>query len=261
MDKMKKQISILLVFLSLMGCASLQDMMNVITGNSSQKITRTPLWVYKPDLLMQVGNEVFRSGTGAVNLPLSGPIDIKIWSQVDIDRVEISTCSRHDVCQKKGGDLACDASRFDIHTDWFGNPGKYMVYHFTPDIKERSVMCANAIIAVYDKNALAAWGYMVFKVNTENTFTSKMTCNASDISFDGVSVCAVKSGTIQQIRFDEKIDTVRAEDVCNLKKQSEGVYDLKPQVGWCRASFGSGLKFHDVVIDGYDEVLIRDGKE
>lgn len=258
---MIKKLWPMILFMGLSSCAALQDFANVLIGNSSQKITRTPIWVYRPDLVMQVGDQVFYGGMGVVPLPIIGGIDVKIWSQVDIDRVEISTCSRHDVCQKKGGALACDSTRFTVTTDWFGNPEKFMTYHFVPDRKERDDSCANAMIAVYDKNTLGAWGFMDFRGNVENTFPSRMTCNASDIAFDGVSVCSAKAGTIQQISFDQPIDNFRAEASCGIKKTSDGQYDFYPAMGWCRASFGSGVRYHDVIINAYDEVLIRDGKE
>ncbi len=228
----------------------------MITGKSSQKITRTPIWVYKPDLLLSVdGTNFYGVGVTA----LKGSSDFQVWSQVDIDRVEISTCSRHDVCQFKGGALACDQTRFTIAADWFRNPGKYMSYHFVPDRKEKDDSCANVMIAVYDKNALAAWGFLDFR-NPDVGFPAEFTCNATDWKFSGVSVCTAKAGTIQEINFSSPVDNFRAEPSCGIKKISETEFEFQPQVGWCRASFSQGHKFHDVILNGYDEVLVRDGK-
>ncbi len=248
-----------LVFaLGLSACASLQDFGNAIFGNSSQKITRTPIWLYMPDLLIGVDGKNFL-GMGVSTL--QDKIDIQIWSQVDIDRVEISTCSRHDVCQLKGGSLACDPNRFAVSKDWFGNPSKSMTYRFIPDKVERYDSCANIMIAIYDKNMLAAWGYLDLRTNPENNFPANFTCNAIDWKFSGVSVCSAKAGTIQAIYFSSSIDGYRAEDACNIKKISDIEFQFQPQTGWCRASFSKDKKFHDVIINGYDEVLIRDGKE
>jgi hypothetical protein len=245
--------------IGLSGCAALQDFANTINGNSSQKITRTPIWVYKPDLTIIVDAATFY-GVGVTTL--ADETDIQIQSQVDIDRVEISTCSRHDVCQAKGGDSACDPSRFLVERSiFFGNPGKFMTYHFTPDRKERDDSCANMMIAIYDKNALAAWGYLDFRTNPLSNFPAKFTCNATDWSFQGVSVCSAKAGTIQEINFDGPVDNFRADDSCVIKKISDREFEFQPQVGWCRASFGRGEKYHDVILNGYDEVLIRDGSE
>lgn len=249
-----------LVFaLGLSSCASLQDFANIIAGNSSQKITRTPIWVYRPDLEIIVDGATF-SGVGVTTLSPDND-DIQIQSQVDIDRVEISTCSRHDVCQVKGGDLACDPSRFLVERSFFGNAGKFMTYHFKPDSKEKDDSCANMMIAIYDKNSLAAWGYLDFRTQPENNFPAHFTCNAADWDFMGVSVCSAKAGTIQLIRFDQPVDNFRAESSCNIKKVSDKEFEFQPAVGWCRASFAQGQKFHDVILNGYDEVLIRDGKE
>ncbi len=259
-----KVIHSVLLALSLSGCASLQDFGNTLFGNSSQKITRTPIWVYRSDIWIEVDGGNF---LGMAVTKLSPSTDVQIWSQVNIDRVEISTCSRHDVCQIKGGVLACDIKsdrnpngRFQVNKDWFGNPGKYMVYTFIPDLKERDDSCANATIAIYDKNALAAWGYIVFRSNPENEFPATMTCNASDTKYAGVSVCSAKAGTIQQINFDKPVDKFRADAACNMTKVSDTRFDIQPVEGWCRASFAQNKKFHDLILNGYSEVLIRDGK-
>ncbi len=256
---MFKQIVGALAPLLFCGCASLQDMANILTGNSSQKITKTPIWLYKPDLYIVVDNVGFY-GMGVTQIPQEYT-DVQVQSQVDIDRVEISTCSRHDVCQIKGGALACDANRFAIGLDWFGNPGKLMTYRFAPDKKERDDSCANVLIAIYDKNTLAAWGYLDFRTDPLNNFAAEFTCNATDHPFAGVSVCSAKAGTIQEINFTKPIDNYRAEDSCNIKKISDTEFEFQPAVGWCRASFAQDQKFHDVILNGYSDVLIRDGKE
>ncbi len=257
-------IAAIMFLFSTAGCAALPGFFDTLFGNSVQKITRTPIYVYKPDILIAVDGVAFL-GMGVTRLAPS--TNIQIWSQVNIDRVEISTCSRHDVCQIKGGTLACDAKsqenpggRFTVSRDWFGNPGKYMTYEFVPDRKEHDDSCANMTIELYDKRALAAWGYMDFRSNPESNFPAVFTCNAADTKYSGVSVCAAKAGTIQQINFEKPVDKFRADVMCNLTKVSDTRFDIKPIVGWCRASFGQNRKFHDVIVDGYDEVLLRDGK-
>lgn len=258
-------LGLVLSSLSLSSCASLQDFFNVLSGNSSQKITRTPIWVYKPDLRIQVDGSVF---TGMGVTALSDSSVVTVWSAVDIDRVEISTCSRHDVCQVKGGELACDQrtssnpnGRFLVDTGWFGNAGKTMQYYFSPDRKERDDSCANLMIAIYDKNTLASWGYLDFRTSPDLNFPAQFTCNATDWHFAGVSVCSAKAGTIQEINFTAPVDNYRTEASCNMKKISPTEFEFQPAVGWCRASFMQNKKFHDVIMNGYDEVLLRDGKE
>lgn len=255
-------LGLVLSGLGLSHCASLPDIGNTLSGTSTQKIAR-PITSYKPDLRIQVGNVVF-DGMGVT--AIADQTIVTVWSAVSIDRVEISSCARHDVCQIKGGVLACDQrtqdnpnGRFQIDTGWFGSVGKQMQYYFRPDRKERDDSCANLMIAIYDKNSLAAWGFLDFR-NPAMNFPAKFTCNASDWSFAGVSVCSAKAGTIQQINFTEQIVDSRTEPSCNLKKISESEYEFQPAVGWCRTSFMSvNKKFHDVIINGYDEVLIRDG--
>lgn len=257
-------VGAVLAALTLSACASLQDFVNVLSGTSAQKITRTPIWVYKPDLRIAIDGAVF-DGIGVTKI--ADQSVMTIWSAVKIDRVEVSTCTRHDVCQIKGGVLACDQrtsgnpnGRFQVDTDWFGKAGKEMYYFFRPSHKERDDSCANLMIAIYDKNTLAAWGYLDFR-NAAANFPAKFTCNATDWSFAGVSVCSAKAGTIQQITLTDPVDDYRTEPSCNIKKVSETVFEFQPAIGWCRASFMRNKLFHDVIINGYDEVLIRDGED
>lgn len=252
-----------LAALCLSSCASLSDLFNTLGGKSAQKITRTPIWVYKPDLRIQVDNKVF---DGVAVTTLADESAVTIWSAVNIDRVEISTCARHDVCQIKGGELACNQrtqdnpnGRFVVDTGWFGNAKKTMQYYFRPDRKERDDSCANLMIAIYDKNTLAAWGFLDFRTNPEMNFPATFTCNATDWHFAGVSACSAKAGTIQQIIFPNDVDDYRSDNECNIKKVNGHEFEFQPAIGWCRASFMKDKKFHDVIINGYDEVLIRDG--
>jgi hypothetical protein len=250
--------------MALSGCAAMQDIANIIGGNSSQKITRTPIWVYRPDLRIIVDGATF-DGIGVTTIP-DQETDIQVQSQIDIDRVEISTCSRHDVCQVKGGDLACDPSRFLVERSFFGNAGKFMTYHFSPDKKERDDSCANLMIAIYDKNVLAAWGYVHFRTNPEMNFPAHFTCNAADWKFQGASVCAAKAGTIQDVTFDDPIADYDADPICGIKKVSDKEFEFKMTTyGWCTASFRfdspKGPRIHDVIMNGYDETLLRDGQE
>ena len=236
------------------GCASFPDMINVLFGKTAQKITRTPIWVYKPDLRITVGGGTFSGFAVSV---LFEEVDIDVWSPIDIDRVEISSCSRHDVCQYKGGELSCDKSRFDVSHDWFQNPGRHMVYHYRPDSMEKEDSCSNLMISVYNKNTLASWGFVFLRDNPDANFAAQFTCNAVDWNYRGVSACSAKAGTYQEIVFAEPIDDWKADSTCGMVKKSALKFQFQPEVGWCRASFMKDKKFHDVLLNAYDEVLIR----
>jgi hypothetical protein len=242
-------------FVMLAGCASLPGIANILFGKSEQKITRDPIWVYKPDLRIIVDGATFE-GMGVTKLSEQTPIYIE--SLVNIDRVEISSCARHDVCQVKAGSLACDLSRFHVEKSWFGNPGKKMLYVFRPSSREKQGNCANLTIAIYDKQALAAWGHLTFRATPELNFPAKFSCNATDWTFAGVSVCSAKAGYVQKIYFDRPVDGHKADPECNVTKISDAEFEFQPAIGWCRAGFLRDGKYHGVTINGYDEVLIRE---
>lgn len=241
--------------LTLNGCASLPDIANVIFGKASQRITRDPIWVYKPDLRIGVDDVTFE-GMGVTQL--ADETGIYIESLVDIDRVQVSSCSRLDVCQVKAGTMACDPSRFHVEKDWFGNAGRKMLYVYRPSAREKQGHCSNLTIEIYDKNVLAAWGHLTFRANPELNFPARMSCNATDWHFSGHSVCASKAGYVQTIYFDEPVDEAEAEKSCNMKIISMKEFEFQPQVGWCRAGFMKDGKYHGVTINGFDEVIIRE---
>ena len=245
----------MVVMLGLCSCASLGDFTNVIFGRASQRVTRDPIWVYRPDIRIGIDDEMFE-GMAVTTLKDENPIYVE--SMVDIDRVEISSCSRHDVCQVKAGTMACDPSRFRVETDWFRNAGKKMLYVFRPSAREREGNCSNLTIAIYDKKVLAAWGYVKFRANPESEFPAKMSCNAVDWRFKGHSLCFAKAGHVQRIYFDPQVDDYEAEPSCNMKKISMTEFEFQPEIGWCRAGFFRSGKYHGVTINGYDEVLVRE---
>jgi hypothetical protein len=250
-------ILITILLMSLTGCASFPDIANVVFGKSSQKITRDPIYVYRPDIRIGLDGEMFE---GMAVTELKDENSIYIESLVDIDRVEVSSCSRHDVCQVKAGTMACDPTRFRVETDWFRNAGKKMLYVYRPSEREREGNCSNLTIAIYDKKVLAAWGYVAYRANPERNFPARMSCNAVDWRFKGLSLCSAKAGHVQRIYFDPPVEDFEQEPgtACNLKKISMSEFEFQPEIGWCRAGFFRDGKYHGVTINGYDEVLVRE---
>lgn len=244
-----------MVALGLCSCASFPDIANTLFGRSSQKITRDPIWIYRPDIRLGLDDELFE-GMAVTELKDENPIYVE--SLVDIDRVEISSCSRHDVCQVKAGTMACDPTRFRVETDWFRNAGKKMLYVYRPSAREREGNCSNLTIAIYDKKVLAAWGYVAFRSMPEKNFPARMSCNAVDWRFKGLSLCFAKAGHVQRIYFEPPVDDYDAEASCNIKKISMSEFEFQPEIGWCRAGFMRDGKYHGVTINGYDEVLTRE---
>ncbi len=239
----------------LSGCASLKDFNNVLFGYSAQKATRTPIWVYKPDLRFNVGGRDF---TGMAVTALS-TAELRITSEIDIDRVEISAFDRHDVCQNKQN-LPCDNRRFALETGWFGSSGKKMTYHFIPSDLERKYKTVSLMISIYSKNSLAAWGYLILRDPSTDNLPAHMTCNGGDWQWAGRSVCSTKNGTLIGLDFKEPVAAYKADDSCHATQTGPLSYEFKPDIGWCFAEFGKGENFHRMTINGYDEVLLRGEK-
>lgn len=239
-------IGIAIIFY-LTGCAALPGFFDNLFGDKRSKATRVPLTVYRADLQIAVDGGLF----DGIGVTLSkGSTTIDITSQIHIDRVEVETCSRQDVCQNG---KPCSAV-FNVDSGWWGSSGKHMTYEYTPSAVERTESCP-IYFRVYDKAALAAWGYLAFRNGEELPAT--FTCNGIDWRFSGHSVCQTKSGLIQRISFAQDVEDYDADQGCNMKKIDKRTFELRPALGLCTGKFLANDKWHGMDVIAYDETLIR----
>jgi hypothetical protein len=231
------------------GCAAIPGIWDVITGSYKEQGTKTPYWIYKADLQIRVDGKTF-AGAGATLA--HGSTDIDVTSLVGIDRAEVETCDREDVCQPG---VQCDSKKFiEVDKGWFGQPGKHLVYRFNPSPKEMEGPCLLQI-RVFNKAALLAWGFLGFR-NGED-LPAHFVCNAEPTLFAGHSVCNPKAGKINQIFFDVAIIDFDADPSCHMTKLDDKHFELRPEMGLCTAKFFDGKHWHGIDVIAYDEVLVR----
>lgn len=232
-------------FLLLFGCAS-----------SQQAITRTPLWVYKPDIEITVDGKTFE-GMGVTKM--DGHKVIKIRSKARMDMLKISSCHREFTVEK-----------VDYSEGWFGIGGssaKTFTYEFDATQIEKEDFCPLYIEALEksgergDQSVIAAWGYLAFR--TGEALPSKMDCNGIAWTFAGVSVCASRAGFEQAIRFDRPV-TFKANNACRVSIKSDREFRVRTDVsqpdkgvGFCLMTFKDGKDTHRLVLHGWDEALVR----
>lgn len=238
-----KHLAWLILSLGLAGCAALPGLFDTIFGQSREKAVRTPLWVYRADLRLWSYD-----GVGVV--AAADKYDIHVESQIRLDRIEVETCARQDVCQN---DKHCPPS-FEVESGWWGNPGKRMVYHFIPSAIEAEGSCP-IFIKVFDKAALAAWGFLA--VRKDETLSGLFVCNGQSVLYPGHSVCQTKAGLIQRLSFEIPIEDFEVDRQCGLKKIDEKNFELRPELGLCTGKFYADKRWHGIDIIAYDEVLIR----
>lgn len=241
---------ILLLFLC--GCSTLQTDVQTVLQDARQPATRVPLYVYRADLQVTVDKTTF-DGVG-VTSARSSEMDIDIVSQINLDRVEVETCAREDVCESG---KPCNAN-FALDDGWFGTQGKHLVYHYTPSTDEAAGACP-IYFRVYAKTDLASWGFLAFRTTTgatPETLPAHMVCNGVPWKFSGHSMCQTKQGLLQRIVFDQPVDDFDLDKTCGAKQLDSKTFQLRPQLGLCTGEFLSQGKWHGLDLIGYDTVLV-----
>lgn len=244
----------LFLALTLTGCAAMPDIRDQLTGNYNQKGDTGKLYKYKAEMRIILGTGPGSEYNGIGVVPLRNVNDIKIVSQVPLDRLQVTTCSRHQVFR-------------DIDKGWFGGAGKEFVYRYIPTEKEKEVPCF-IYFEAFSKQALTDWGMVVFEAKEE--LHARMDCNEKNLSFAGVSICQTKGGLDQMIYFDEDIEEMEENGNCGALMLTPRKIALRPvppylsqnhpTPGFCTATFYANGKFHRMVLLGYESVLIRGGK-
>lgn len=234
--------------LFILGCSTLSNDVQTVLQDARQPATETPLYVYRADLQITTDAVTF-DGVG-VTSARSVAMDINVVSQINLDRVEVETCAREDVCENG---KPCNGN-FTIDDGWFGTSGKSMTYHYLPSPDE-SVGSCPIYFRVYAKTDLAAWGFLAFRAPTE-TLPGHMVCNGVSWNFAGHSMCQTKAGLIQRITFDQPIDDFDADKNCGVTKIDPKTFELRPALGLCTVEFESQGKWHALDLIAYKSVLV-----
>lgn len=245
--------------LFLTGCAAIPDVIDNTLGNANQKTSSGPLYKYRADLKITLPTNPNRIYSGTIANLLTGPIDIGIKSLINIDRAQLTTCARQDVCEKAGDcpNLPDGRKVLEIEDGWFGQAGKTATYHFYPSKKELEGFTCPLYIEVFSGNSLVSWGMIGFR--TDEKLPAHVSCNGQDWSFSGVTVCQSKGGLDQQIWFDKDIADFEAEATCHAKQIDKRNFNIRPSNGFCRVTFFDGADWHRAIFIGYDQVLVRGG--
>ena len=235
------------LFTGLTSCASVGQFVGQLFGAYQEKTTKVPYWIYRADLEIQVdGHDFLGSGVTASN----GETVFSITSLINVDRIEVETCDREDICQPGS---QCPPT-FDVDRVWFGQPGKTLRYVYDPSPIERGESCP-IHFRVFNKSALLAWGFVAFR-NGE-TLTAKFTCNAQVMSDVGHSACNPKQGKLNTIHFDLPIEDYDVDQSCHLTKLSATDFELRPDVALCTGKFYAQKQWFGMDVVSYQEALVR----
>tara|TARA_R110000868_G_scaffold403613_1_gene681058 strand:+ start:93 stop:770 length:678 start_codon:yes stop_codon:yes gene_type:complete len=222
-----KIVSILLsLFLS--GCGLMEQ------KNDSHK----PLYNFKADMQIAVDGKDF---DGIAVAKLDGDKKIKLISKAKLDVFVVSSCQRYDKLER-------------LDKGWFGGSGKSYIYNYSPTSVEKKNGCP-LYFQAFDKSGLTDWGYITF-VSTQ-TLPATSECSGVISETVGVSVCQVKSGFEQSIKFKEPIPYFVADANCHMTRKSDRSFLYRPAMGFCIVEFSDGKRYHSLTALGFDEIFVR----
>lgn len=216
-----------LVGLFLSGCQTI--------GQTTEK----PFVNYRAELDIELGGYTY-DGFAVTKMGSSEALEFKIRAPITLNRVEISTCSRHEVIRNTA-------------KGWFDKVKSTMTYSYQPTAAERSGNCP-LFIQAFNDHVQKAWGMIAFR--NDQTLPAHMDCNGRGWEFSGISICGTKAGLEEQVVFKTRVD-FEAQPSCKIETSDNITFNVRTVgVGWCKATFSDGTRFHDLILHGYDEVTV-----
>jgi len=228
MKTLNLMAAVFVVGLFITGCAS-------VTGQKNEKSFQN----YRAELDFEFAGKTYE-GFLVTKIGPEGFIDLVIHAPITLNRVEISTCSRHEVIRNTA-------------SGWFDKVSSDMRYRYVPTKAESAGSCP-LFVQVFNDHVQKAWGMVNFR--TDQDLPAHMDCNGRGISFAGVSACGTKAGLEEQLTFAKRVE-FEAQPSCKITTSDNMVFNVRNSaVGFCKATFSDGAKFHDLILHGYDEVTV-----
>lgn len=196
---------------------------------------------YRAEMVFTIAGRTYK---GLAVTPQAQSINIALQSPVALDRLEISSCSRHvvmrDVDQGSGG--------------WWGSQDHSTTYQYSPTDIELQGNCPLHFQA-FSKDVQKAWG-MVFMRN-DQSLPSHMSCNGSmDGPWAGISICQTKAGLQEEIKFDLPVKYAATPECLITPQPDNKTFQVRSSGGFCKATFSDGTRFNDLILLGYSQVVI-----
>lgn len=213
---------------------------NIGCASAVKQAMEDPYTSYRAEMIFDVNKKVFK-GMGVA--PLTATQTIILVSPIQLDRLEISSCGRHDVKRD-----------VDAKDTWFGktDAGYVLKYTHTPNALEVEGVCP-LMFQAFSKDKQKAWGMVFFR--TGQTLPAEMDCNGAHWTFVGMSVCQTKAGIEQLLTFQNPVE-YEATPECSITTEDKKKFRVRARQDICKASFSDGVAFHDMVLLGYKQVVV-----
>lgn len=206
--------------------------------------TTGPYTSYRAEMIFDVnGADGPMEYRGLALVPSAPETTLRLTSPIPLDRLEISTCGRHEVRRD-----------VDKQSTWFseGESGYELVYTYRPTAEESKGVCP-IMFQAFSKDSQKAWGMLFFK--SDQTLPAEMDCNGGHRKFSGLSICQSKAGIDQLLVFKVPV-MFESNSNCVITTEDKKSHLVRSTKEFCRASFTDGKNYHDLVLLGYNQVII-----
>lgn len=201
--------------------------------------------IYKRDMRVCVDGKC-AEGVIAVSKKESYKFEVKSYGNLDL--FTFSTCHREDTTQQ-----------FSTKKRWYGSKGNRKtegVYKPAPGLEDQ--YSCPAYIGGWDAKGRHSWAFVDFETD-DLTLGARLSCNGSQRSRKGNSVCQSKAGLYQLIEFDEPVSMVIPEtDECFISNDKAKSFKFMIKKGECVYRFiDDKYNMHRLTTLGYEQIIVR----
>lgn len=224
------------IALDILAYLTVAAILAVTFGCAVTQTTDQPYYNYRAEMVLNMNGKAYK---GLAITKIAGPLAIQITSPITLNRVELSTCSRHEVIR-------------NIDKGWFDKVSNVMVYNYQPTAYELEGHCP-LLIQAFNDQVQKAWGMVFFQ--SDQFLQAHVDCNGEGwTTLSGITVCQTKAGLEQQLSFAKPVK-FEATPQCTIQSTDQKNFQVRSSVGWCKATFSDGVNFHDLVQLGYNQVI------
>lgn len=211
---------LVLIFM-LFGCATVQPQMD------TQKL-------YRKDMAVKVDGVKMYGGTYVLNKRKAYEIKAYLYTR-SVVVFKASSCHREIVWMK---------------------PGKDVEFIYKPLNKLENDGYCPLELGGFDTKAQHSWAFFDF-INEENA-PANLACNGVVSTVYGVSICQTRSGLIQRIEFQGRMEGYNLKRCNKAETEDYKTFTIEVNRGKCVYFFRGKTVTHRLTTLGYDDVIVRD---
>jgi len=184
---------------------------------------------YQKDLVIREAATII---VGMVVLPNKLSYDLKFDARENPEIVRISNCHRDVI---------------------FRYQKKHFSFRYTPNRRIENGSCA-LLVTFLDDKGRHQFGAISFR--DDETLPATVSCNGTNVKYDGASVCQAKSGTIQAIDFDVPVQVRSMACTVPTGTDDRKHWTFATKDDFCLYVFKSDNgEVHKLTTFGYNEIM------